>query len=233
MSIRREVIPFIAAALAVAVPIGICCCPYSGATVGIVAIAYFLWFFRDPRRTPPTDPDVILAGADGTVAKIQTLSVDEFRAIASFCGLSDDDVALFAKPHVTRVSIFLSLFSVHVNRAPIAGQSRFMGYFPGKHLFTFTEKSSDVNQHNSILITNDSTSCLVNQIVGPICRRVVYWPDHDSAVTLRAGDKIGMMKFGSRLDMYFPANDITITAKVGDKTAAGLTAIGTIRKEGE
>ena len=233
MSIRREVLPFIIATVVVTAPIALCCCPRTGGTLCLVFICYFLWFFRDPDRTPPADPNVIVAGADGTVANIRDLSADEFGAIASFCGLDDGQVALFTKPNVKRVSIFLNLFSVHVNRAPIGGESRFLGYFPGKHLFTFTEKSSDVNQHNSILITNDSTSCLVNQIVGPICRRVVYWPDHDNAVTLKAGDRIGMMKFGSRLDMYFPADDVDITAKVGDKTAAGETPIATLRKEGQ
>ena len=233
MSIRREVIPFIVAAVAVAAAIALFCCPYGGTSLGVIFIAYFLWFFRDPERTPPGDPNLVLAGADGAIARIQELSPDDFKGIASFCGLDDGQVALFTRPNVKRISIFLNLFSVHVNRAPIAGESRFLGYFPGKHLFTFTEKSSDVNQHNSILITNDSTSCLVNQIVGPVCRRVVYWPDHDNAVTLNAGDRIGMMKFGSRLDMYFPGDDVNITARVGDKTAAGETPIATLRKESE
>ncbi|MFC1462970.1 phosphatidylserine decarboxylase [Verrucomicrobiota bacterium] len=233
MSIRREVFPFIIASIVLAAPIAALCCPCAGGTLAIVAIAYFLWFFRDPDRTPPDDPNLILAGADGTIARIQDINPDEFKTIASFCGLDDDQIALFTKPSVKRVSIFLSLFSVHVNRAPIAGESRFLGYFPGEHLFTFTEKSSDVNQHNSILITNASTSCLINQIVGPLCRRVVYWPDPDNAVTLEIGDRIGMMKFGSRLDMYFPGDDVEITAKVGDKTAAGETPIATLRKEKE
>jgi len=230
MTIRREVIPFIVATIVVAAAIAACCCLCTGIALGLVFSAYFLWFFRDPNRTPPQDPNLILAGADGAVARIQELSADELKAIASFCGLDDDQIALFTKPNVKRISIFLNLFNVHVNRAPIAGESRFLGYFPGRHLFTFTEKSSDVNQHNSILITNASTSCLVNQIVGPVCRRVVYWPDHDNAVTLKAGDKIGMMKFGSRLDMYFPGDDVEITAKVGDKTVAGETPVATLRK---
>lgn len=93
-------------------------------------------------------------------------------------GLKQEDVeCLKSSGDILRISIFLSLFDVHVNRAPISGKSRFLGYFPGKHLFTFDEKSSDVNQHNSILIQNDKTCCLVNQIVGPVCRRVVYWLD--------------------------------------------------------
>ena len=115
-----------------------------------------------------------------------------------------------------------------MNRAPISGASRFLGYFKGKHFFTFKEKSSDYNQHNAILIEG-RTQCLVKQIVGPVCRRVVYWPDHDNPVKLKKGDRIGMMKFGSRLDMYFPKSDVEITSKVGDKVAAGVTVIGRIK----
>jgi len=120
---------------------------------------------------------------------------------------------------------------VHVNRAPISGESRFLGYFPGRHFFTFKEKSSDYNQHNSILIQNERTCCLLNQIVGPVCRRVVYWPDHDRPVQVRKGDPIGMMKFGSRLDMYFPADTITVVVKEGDPVRAGETIMARLRTE--
>jgi phosphatidylserine decarboxylase len=83
-----------------------------------------------------------------------------------------------------------------------------------------------VNQHNSILIENDRTLCLVNQIVGPVCRRVVYWLDPEKAVTVKAGDDFGMMKFGSRLDMYFPAKDIELVVSEGMKVVAGESVIG-------
>lgn len=174
---------------------------------------------------------MILAGADGTIAKICTMSKEEFTSAAQFCGLNAEQTESFLKPKVVRISIFLSLFDVHVNRTPISGNASFLGYFPGKHLFTFDEKSSDVNQHNAILVTNDSTSCMITQIVGPVCRRVIYWHDHDKEVPLTAGDSIGMMKFGSRLDMYFPSKDIEITIKEGDKVKAGETIIAKMREE--
>ena len=239
MGFRIEILPF----LAIAVIVGVLLTVLLGAGMGMqwsraIAIgllvsaipeAYFFWFFRNPDRKPPTDPDVIVAAADGVIAKIATFTPAQFGSISMLAGLKAEDVAAFSERDVLRVSIFLSLFDVHVNRAPIAGTSRFLGYFPGKHLFTFDEKSSDVNQHNSILIQNARTSCLVNQIVGPVCRRVVYWLDHDGPVEVAVGDDFGMMKFGSRLDMYFPADDIELLVSEGDRARAGESIVGKYR----
>lgn len=233
--IRPEVIPFICVAfvfgalVAVSVKaIGRCCWKRALIPAVVVAgvfCAYFLWFFRDPPRHPPADPYAVAAGAEGRVASISRLSPEAFRQIAAFNGLSGDDLESFLGGDVVRISIFLSLFDVHVNRAPISGESRFLGYFKGKHFFTFEEKSSEKNQHNSILIVGDRTQCLVNQIVGPVARRVVYWLDKTRAVPVEKGHKIGMMKFGSRLDMYFPADDVKVTVAVGDVVRAGETVV--------
>ena len=192
MTIRLEVVPFVIAVallfglLAVimfwkGIPgkraIGLCGIP------ALVCVAYLLFFFRDPERSIPTGDDLIVAAADGTVASITDIHEDKY--------LHADCV---------RISIFLSLFDVHVNRAPMSGQSTFLGYFPGKRLFTFQEKSSEVNQHNAILIVNPRTKCLLYQIVGPVCRRVVYWLDHDQSVAVTRGERIGMM-MGGELQM--------------------------------
>ena len=178
-----------------------------------VCVAYLLFFFRDPERIIPPGTDLIVAAADGTVAAITDIHEDKY--------LHADCV---------RISIFLSLFDVHVNRAPIAGQSSFLGYFPGKRLFTFQEKSSEVNQHNKILIVNAQTRCLLCQIVGPVCRRVVYWLDHDQSVAVARGERIGMMKFGSRLDLYFPKADVDVLVRKGDTVRAGETVVARVRK---
>jgi phosphatidylserine decarboxylase len=239
MEIRPEVLPFLAVAVIVALLLCLLLGRFtrlkwrrssviSGITL-LVLGGYFLWFFRDPVRTPPTDPNVIVAAADGVVAKVTTFPPDAFGSISMLAGLKQEDVAIFKRGDVLRVSIFLSLFDVHVNRMPIGGTSRFLGYFPGKHHFTFKEKSSDLNQHNSILVANDRTTCLINQIVGPVCRRVVYWLDHDAAVDVEIGDDFGMMKFGSRLDMYFPAADLELTVSEGTRVTAGETVIGHYR----
>jgi phosphatidylserine decarboxylase len=239
MGIRPEVLPFLGIATLVALLIGLLLLRFTplkakqSAIIGglflVVFGGYFLWFFRDPERIPPDDPNVIVAAADGVVAKITTFSQKDFRSIQMLSELDPDDLQAFEGDDVVRVSIFLSLFSVHVNRMPIGGKSRFLGYFPGKHYFTFEEKSSDVNQHNSILVSNERTSCLINQIVGPVCRRVVYWLDDDAEVEVRMGDDFGMMKFGSRLDMYFPSSDIKLIVSEETPVVAGETVIGHYR----
>ncbi len=221
MTIRPEVVPFV---LAVALLFGLLAAYMLWKGVlwhkvtwlcGIpvlVCVVYLLYFFRDPERNLPLGDNLIIAAADGTVAAIT--EIHEGNYLHADC---------------VRISIFLSLFDVHVNRAPISGKSTFLGYFPGRHLFTFQEKSSDVNQHNKILIVNPETRCLVCQIVGPVCRRVVYWLDHDQSVAVGKGERIGMMKFGSRLDMYFPKADVDVLVKKGDVVRAGETIVAHIR----
>lgn len=172
--------------------------------------AYMLYFFRDPERQPPADPATIVAGADGTIMSVVTVNETAFLKTAT-----------------VRVSIFLSLIDVHVNRSPIDGKVEFAKYYPGSRYFTFLEKSSDLNQHSSILIRGPRTSCLVNQIVGPVARRVVYWLDVNQ--DLKKGDRIGMMKFGSRLDMYFPKSDVDVVVKKGDKVRAGETVVARLK----
>lgn len=238
--VRHEVLPFLGVGILVAALILAICRLFgwrrrrarlTAASVALVLCAYFVYFFRDPGRTPPEASDVVVAGADGVVAGIRELSAPMFAAAARKAGLEPAQLGRLAQGRCVRISIFLSLFSVHVNRAPIGGSSRFLGYFPGKHFFTFQEKSSDANQHNSIFIENATTCCLINQIVGPICRRVVYWPDHDAPAEIRMGDRIGMMKFGSRLDMYLPRADVTLEISEGDKVTAGETVIARLQKE--
>jgi phosphatidylserine decarboxylase len=196
----------------------------------VLSGGYLLYFFRDPHRECTADSATVIAPADGKIASITRLSSAEFRRIASFCGLEGAELSCFIRGDgVVRISTFLSLFDVHVNRAPISGTSQFLGYFKGKHFFTFDEKSSDVNQHNSIIMKNKATCCLINQIVGPVCRRVVYWHDHAKSVSLAVGDRLGMMKFGSRLDLYFPADQVTVIIKPGDTVRAGITPLATIK----
>lgn len=178
--------------------------------LAVVSAGYMLYFFRDPERVPPTDPGAVVAGADGVVMSVTELSDRELL-----------------KTDAVRISIFLSLFDVHVNRAPVAGKVSLLRYYPGKRYFTFQEKSSEFNQHNSIVIDGPRTRCLVNQIVGPVARRVVHWLKLDQEV--RLGDRIGMMKFGSRLDMYLPKSDVTVLAKKGDRVKAGVTVVATIK----
>ncbi len=184
---------------------------FLGLLLANISAGYMLFFFRDPDRATPSDPGLVVAAASGKLAKIAEVYEGEYL-----------------KTDTVRISIFLSLLDVHVNRFPIGGSSTFLGYFPGKRLFTFDEKSSDVNQHNTILVKGEGTSCLITQIVGPVCRRVVYWLRPDKTVSVRRGQRFGMMKFGSRLDMYFPKGDIEILAQIGEQVTAGQTVIARI-----
>jgi len=184
---------------------------FLGLLLANISAGYMLFFFRDPDRATPSDPGLVVAPANGKVAKIVEMYEKEYL-----------------KTDTVRISIFLSLFDVHVNRFPIGGYSTFLGYFPGKRLFTFDEKSSDVNQHNAILVRGEGTSCLMRQIVGPVCRRVTYWLRPDKTVPVRRGQRFGMMKFGSRLDLYFPGGDIEILANIGQQVTAGETVIARI-----
>jgi phosphatidylserine decarboxylase len=183
---------------------------YSG-IVTVFLIGYLLVFFRDPVRVASPDPADIVAGAEGKVMSV--VDVDETE---------------FLKTKAVRISIFLSLIDVHVNRAPIAGKVVHAQYYPGARYFTFEEKSSEMNQHSSIVIRGEKTSCVVKQIVGPVARRVVYWLEPGQELV--KGERIGMMKFGSRLDMYFPREDVEVLVKRGDKVRAGETVVARLRK---
>lgn len=215
MKIRREVWPFLGIVVAAGMTLSLFVAEPGPVYLLTAAVASFVvYFFRDPERKPPQDEDAILSGADGRV-----MSVSYHTSQEHFYGIT------------VRVSVFLSLFDVHVNRTPLSGQSTFIGYFPGKTLFAFREKSSEVNQHNKILIEGDRTKCLVVQLVGPFARRVVYWLAPDRAVAVKAGDRIGMMKFGSRLDLYFPVKDVEVLVKPGTRVRAGETIIARVCKE--
>ncbi len=177
-----------------------------------VAVAFFVYFFRDPERTAPTEPGSIVSGADGVVRAVEAVREEKY--------LNTD---------TTRISIFLNPFDVHVNRAPLGGRVKGLAYTPGKHLLTISNASSEHNEHSSILIEGDETRCLVKQIVGPVVRRVVYWLEIEQ--NLSKGDRIGMMKFGSRMDIYLPAADVEVTIRKGDRVRAGETVVATARKE--
>lgn len=172
---------------------------------------FLVYFFRDPDRPALADPGVVVAGADGWVRCIEQMPEEKFL-----------------KTECVRISTFLTPFDVHVNRAPIAGSVKALDYTPGKHLLTIQQAASEYNEHSSIVIEGRRTRCLVKQIVGPIVRRVVYWLNIGQ--TLEAGERIGMMKFGSRLDIYLPAGDVEVLVKKGDRVFAGVTAIARIKK---
>lgn len=179
--------------------------------LAVVLIAFMLYFFRDPDRPLIEDSSAVLSGADGWVRCIEKIEKSPHLGVAAI-----------------RISTFLTPFDVHVNRAPIAGTVKSLGYTPGRHLLTIREASAEENEHSTIVIHGPRTSCVVRQIVGPIVRRVVYWLREGQ--TLAAGERIGIMKFGSRLDVILPADQVEPLVKKGDRVFAGITAIARIKK---
>lgn len=178
---------------------------------GLVLAGFMVYFFRDPDRSAPSDPDAVVAGADGWVRKIESLPENKYLNAAT-----------------VRISTFLTPFDVHVNRSPIQGAVTALAYTPGRHILTIQQAASEYNEHSSIVIHGERTRCLVKQIVGPIVRRVVYWLHEGQS--LHKGDRIGIMKFGSRLDVYLPESDVEVLVKRGDRVFAGQSIIARIRK---
>jgi len=198
---------------------------------GLTALAAWLWwpaacvpaalgglavaFFRDPEREPPGDADVLVSPADGRVADIEEVREDEF--------LGADAV---------RVGVFMSVFNVHVNRAPLDGTVVFRDYRPGKFLNAMSAAASSANECSLVGIERpDGTRVLVKQIAGLIARRIVTACEVGGAV--RRGERIGMVKFGSRLEVYVPVSaGLELDVAVGDAVRAGSSALGRLGSEG-
>lgn len=171
--------------------------------VGALA-AFVAYFFRDPQRTPPAGDDLILSPADGRVVVVEPLNEDE-----------------------TLLSIFLSVFDVHVNRAPIAGKVTGVEYREGRFMVANDKRASVENEQNVVTIENARVRVVFKQIAGLIARRIVFWKQLGSSVA--GGEKVGLIKFGSRVDVILPRS-VNVSVKVGDHVAGGLTIIGRISR---
>jgi phosphatidylserine decarboxylase len=165
-----------------------------------------IYFFRDPTRRPPSDPDVIVSPADGRVTRVTTLAPGEERSS-------------------TLVSIFLSPLDVHINRSPLAGTVTDVSYTRGKFLMATDERASLVNEQNALTIEGDKVSVVCKQIAGILARRIVCWKQEGDHVAL--GERIGLIKFSSRTDLVLPEN-VKVIVKEGMKVRGGTTIIGRI-----
>ncbi|MDQ2855573.1 MAG: phosphatidylserine decarboxylase, partial [Acidobacteriota bacterium] len=154
------------------------------ALVFILIAVFMLYFFRDPKREPPADPEVVVAPADGRVTRVSALA--------------GQDTSL------TLVSIFLSPLDVHINRSPIAGRVTNVSYTKGKFLMATDERASLVNEQNALTIEGERISVICKQIAGILARRIVCWKHAGDQVAL--GERIGLIKFSSRTDVILPAN---------------------------
>ena len=165
---------------------------------------FCLYFFRDPERTVP-DGAVAVSPADGRVVSIKA-----------------------DQPGRTRVSIFLNIFDVHVNRTPIAGRIVDVEYQPGRFLVASREGASTDNEQNIVTVEGDGTRVVFTQIAGLIARRIVFWKKTGDVV--RAGERIGLIKFGSRVDVFFgPEWDVTVNVR--ERVSAGSSVIARRKRE--
>ena len=171
----------------------------------LVLIVYTFYFFRDPDRTVPADPSAIVAAADGTITDI--VEVDEGDVL---------------KTRTRRVGIFLSIFDVHTNRAPIDGKIIFRLHREGLCLDARRPECSEKNEAMIWAFENPRATLVVRQLTGAIARRIVAWSDTGDEV--RKGDRFGMIRFGSRTEVYLPLS-ASVSVRVGEHVAGGSTII--------
>jgi len=174
-----------------------------------VCCGIVIYFFRDPERETPDGENLIISPADGVVVLVK-----------------DYQEEVYMKEKATQISIFLSPLDVHVNRNPISGKLEYLKYHPGKYLMAWNEKASDLNERADFGVLHSSgTKLFFKQITGFLARRIVYHIEQGDS--LKAGERFGMMKFGSRMDIIVPSN-VSINVKEGDRTVAGESVIGEI-----
>ena len=163
-------------------------------------------FFRDPVRSGPRGDDLILAPADGKVVSV--IPIDE---------------PAFVRGQTTRVSIFMNVFDVHVNRYPARGRVAYRHYMEGRFLNAAGDKASSDNEQSSVGLDSPRGRILIRQIAGLVARRIVT--DHVEGTEVMQGDRMGLIRFGSRVDVFLPAPAAAMV-RPGDVTRAGLTVIG-------
>lgn len=186
--------------------------PLGGLVLGIVA------FFRDPRRVTPLGENLVISPADGLVTLIKQMDAPRELVIDDGTGAP----GLSSGP-VTRISIFMSVFDVHINRAPIGGTVRRVVYIPGRFLNADLDKASEENERQHILIERgDGTRIGFTQIAGLVARRIV--PFVKPGDMLAAGQRVGLIRFGSRVDVYLPAGTEP-KVLIGQKVIAGETVL--------
>lgn len=164
-------------------------------------------FFRDPHRNVPGEEDLVLAPADGKVLDLSTQS-----------------------DGTTRVSIFLSLLDVHINRSPIGGTIQEVRYHPGKFRMAFDRRASLENERNVLTVSNGSLTVRFSQIAGILARRIVCWKKPGDSV--ESGERIGLIRFGSRVDVFVPDN-VVLELSRGDRVRGGSTVIGRVVRSEE
>lgn len=209
MRFAREGRPFMliaAAATAVTVAMAVRNPVAAWAAAPVTALAFLVfYFFRDPERPIPNDPGLVLAPGDGKVIEIVEVREPSF----------------FEGP-CRRISIFLSIFNVHVQRAPTSGSVAHRAYNPGGFAVAWHPKASMENEQSSVGVVTDSGRLMVRQIAGLIARRIITYPEEGQ--TLERGERIGLIRFGSRVDLFIPL-EWPVECAVGDRAVGGTTVM--------
>ncbi len=182
-------------------------------TLGFLLTFFILWFFRDPKRDTPKDPNLIISSADGKVCLIDEAYPPQETPLK--------------EEKMKRICVFMNVFNVHVNRSPVQGDAQHIIYKTGQFFNASLDKASDKNERNSLVIkTENGTLIVVVQIAGLIARRILSFisPNH----RLLQGERFGLIRFGSRVDIYMPLDAIE-KCKVGDKVVAGESILAALR----
>ena len=182
--------------------------------IGVGLTVWCYYFFRDPERVTPDAPGLVISPADGVVSLIEP------AVPPRELGLPEEAL--------TRVSVFMSVFNCHVNRAPVAGKVEKIAYKPGKFLNASLDKASEDNERNSLVIRMaDDRILTVTQIAGLVARRIVSFTQEGAV--LDRGERFGLIRFGSRLDIYLPEG-VEPSVKIGQTMIAGETVIADLSK---
>jgi phosphatidylserine decarboxylase len=173
---------------------------------------FLLWFFRDPERTIPQDAGAVVSPGDGKVTDVSTVMVGSEKW--------------------TRLSIFLSVFDVHVNRSPIAGVIRDVRYQRGQYLNAMNQASAELNEQNIVTVESDGDGQTVvfKQIAGLLARRIVFHPKVGDR--LERGQRVGLIKFGSRVDVLLDAS-AQVTVKIGDRVKGGASVLAHLQPQAQ
>jgi phosphatidylserine decarboxylase len=172
----------------------------------VLLAAFFLWFFRDPQRKIPAAPGLIVSPGDGLVTETVTISTPEGPR--------------------QRISIFLNVFNVHVNRSPIGGVLSRVHYQKGAYLNAMNPASADRNEQNAVTVKGEGFDVTFKQIAGLLARRIVF--NFAEGDTVERGQRVGLIKFGSRVDVVVPA-EAALKVKVGQKVKGGESVLAAMR----
>ncbi|MEZ2347074.1 phosphatidylserine decarboxylase family protein [Terriglobus sp. RCC_193] len=173
--------------------------------IPLVLAVFFLWFFRDPARRIPNGPGEIVSPGDGKVTEAEWIETPDGSRL--------------------RLSIFLNVFDVHVNRSPIEGTVKLVNYKTGLYLNAMRADSNVLNEQNVVVIENENCSVQVKQIAGLLARRIVCWVKPGD--TLQRGQRFGLIKFGSRVDVLMPS-DANLKVRSGDRVKGGSTVLAVV-----